>query len=104
MHLIDLRDIIEHKETDPDTYEAWRKALWEDAGYEIADVAENEPTLIPEDDFTEYAQELAEEIGAITQEQRWPTYCIDWERAARELKMDYTSVEVNGITYYFRAF
>jgi hypothetical protein len=31
-------------------------------------------------------------------------YCIDWERAARELKMDYTSVRVNGTTYYFRAF
>jgi hypothetical protein len=104
MHILDLRDIIEQKATDPETYEAWKKALWDDAGYEIDDVAENEPTMIPAYDFTEYAQELAEEIGAISHNQNWPNYCIDWERAARELKMDYSSVEVNGETYYFRSF
>jgi antirestriction protein len=104
MNIIDLRDILENKETELGTYEAWKKALWEDAGYAIDDVAENEPTMIPEYDFAEYAQELAEDIGAISQDAKWPVYCIDWERAARELKMDYTSVRVNGTTYYFRSF
>jgi antirestriction protein len=104
MNIIDLRDIVENKETESDTYEAWKKALWDDAGYAIDDVAENEPTMIPEYDFSEYAQELAEDIGAITRDAKWPVYCIDWERAARELKMDYASVRVNGTTYYFRAF
>jgi antirestriction protein len=104
MNIIDLRDIVENKETDPDTFEAWKTALWEDAGYAIDDVAENEPTMIPADDFTDYAQELAEDIGAIDGDAKWPVYCIDWERAARELKMDYASVRVNGTTYYFRAF
>ena len=104
MQLIDLRDIIDNKETDPTTYNAWKQGLWDDAGYEIDAVAEHEPTMIPASDFEEYAQELAEEIGAISHDRQWPNYCIDWERAARELKMDYTSVEVNGTTYYFRAF
>ena len=104
MNIIDLRDIIENKETESDTYEAWKKALWDDAGYAIDDVAENEPTMIPEYDFSEYAQELAEDIGAISSDAKWPVYCIDWERAARELKMDDASVRVNGTTYYFRAF
>ena len=60
--------------------------------------------MIPADDFTDYAQELAEDIGAIDRDAKWPVYCIDWERAARELKMDYASVRVNGTTYYFCAF
>jgi antirestriction protein len=84
--------------------QVWKTALWEDAGYVIDDVAENEPTIIPEYDFVDYAQELAEDIGAISQDAKWPVNCIDWERAARELKMDYVSVRVNGTTYYFRAF
>ena len=104
MNIIDLRDIVENKKTERETYEAWKTALWEDAGYAIDDVVENEPTMIPEYDFSEYAQELAEDIGAIDPEAKWPVYCIDWERAARELKMDYASVRVKGTTYYFRAF
>jgi antirestriction protein len=104
MNIIDLRDIIDNQEIEPEPYAAWKKALWEDVGYQIEDVAENEPTMIPASDFTEYAQELAEDIGAIDPDAKWPVYCIDWERAARELKMDYTSVRVNGTTYYFRAF
>ena len=69
MNIIDLRDIVDKQETEPDTYEAWKTALWDDAGYAIDDVAENEPTMMPEYDFTEYAQELVEDIGAIIQMQ-----------------------------------
>jgi antirestriction protein len=46
----------------------------------------------------DFAQEMAESLGAIPQDNSWPSYCIDWEWAARELMMDYT--EENG--YYFR--
>jgi hypothetical protein len=67
-------------------------------------LVENEPTLIAGSYFKEYAQELAEDIGAINKSNEWPNYCIDWERAARELKIDYTSVDVNGETYWFRAY
>lgn len=27
---------------------------------------------------------------------------VDWERAARELQMDYTPVEFDGVTYWVR--
>ena len=104
MKIIDLRDILENKETEPETYEAWKKALWDDAGYAIENVADNEPTMIPASDFEAYAKELAEDIGAIGRDAQWPVYCIDWERAARELQMDYASVQVNGTTYYFCSF
>lgn len=58
-------------------------------------------TLIPEYDFEEYAQQLAEDIGAIPEGAGWPLYCIDWEHAARELAMDYGSVEWEGTTYLY---
>lgn len=59
-------------------------------------------TLIRDSYFEEYAQELAEDIGSVTGSEQWPHNCIDWERAARELQMDYTSVEYDGITYWYR--
>jgi antirestriction protein len=59
--------------------------------------------LIRETYFEDYAQQFAEDIGAIDSEARWPNNCIDWEAAARELRMDYTSVEFDGITYLLRS-
>ena len=60
--------------------------------------------LIPVADFTEYAQELAEDCGDIPNagSDRWPLYCIDWEYAARELSHDYSLVTFEGIDYYWR--
>jgi hypothetical protein len=59
-------------------------------------------TLIRDDYFTTYAQELADDIGAVPANVQWPMTCIDWDMAARDLKMDYTSVEINGSTYWYR--
>lgn len=59
-------------------------------------------TLIPEDDFKDYAQEYAEEIGAVPESYTWPISCIDWEHAAKELSYDYNYVEFNGDYYYYR--
>ena len=59
-------------------------------------------TLIRGSYFQDYAQELADEIGAIDNKIGWPHTCIDWEKAARELQWDYSSVEVNGVTYWTR--
>ena len=60
-------------------------------------------TLVPEDEFEDYAREMAEDIGAINSSAGWPLHCIDWEWAARELAMDYSSVEYDGITYLVRS-
>jgi hypothetical protein len=58
--------------------------------------------LIRDSYFTEYARELAEDIGAIDSNAGWPARCIDWEQAANELRMDYSAVDFDGVTYWVR--
>lgn len=61
-------------------------------------------TLIRDDYFATYAQELADDLGTVPGDATaWPLYCIDWERAARDLRMDYTSGELDGVTYWGRS-
>ena len=60
---------------------------------------------IEDSDFEDYAQELAEEVCAdwrLIRDGRWPFSCIDWEKAADELKVDYTEFEWQGYTYWTR--
>lgn len=52
--------------------------------------------------FEQYAQELADDIGATNNDLRWPYNYIDWEAAAEELSMDYTEVTFDGVEYYTR--
>lgn len=63
-------------------------------------------TLIRDSYFRDYAMDLAEEISDQAErygrQPSWPYICIDWDKAARELQMDYTSVEFNGVTYWVR--
>jgi hypothetical protein len=60
-------------------------------------------TLILEDDFEEYAQELAEDTCGMPNSNQWPFYCIDWEYAAKELLHDYSSITYKGQEYYYLA-
>jgi hypothetical protein len=60
-------------------------------------------TLIRDSYFKDYAMELAEDIhGQSLYTGEWPMRCIDWDKAARELRMDYSSVEFDGVTYWYR--
>ena len=59
-------------------------------------------TLIRDSYFKAYAQELADDIGALEKDTQWPYTCIDWDQAARELQMDYSSAELDGVTYWFQ--
>lgn len=59
-------------------------------------------TLIHEDYFEQYAEELAEDIALINRNALWPLNHIDWKAAAEELKIDYTTVDFDGETYYVR--
>lgn len=58
--------------------------------------------MIPESEWIDYAQQLAEDIGAIPDNAQWPCTCIDWERAAKELAYDYSLVSYQGTDYYVR--
>lgn len=74
----------------------------------LADEASGSPdwtygeTLIRDSYFREYAQDLANDIGAMPDTSVWPCTCIDWERAVEELQQDYMSVEFGDETYWIR--
>jgi hypothetical protein len=55
--------------------------------------------FIRESYFKDYAQEFAEDCGLVKDNLQWPNNYIDWEQAARELAMDYSSFDFNGIDY-----
>lgn len=59
--------------------------------------------LIADSYFEDYARELAEDLGAIDKSSSWPNNCIDWSRAASELQYDYSSVDFDGETYWYRS-
>lgn len=60
-------------------------------------------TIIRDSYFEEYARDLAEDLhGNAIRGASWPFDCIDWKKAARELQMDYTSAEFDGVTYWAR--
>jgi len=58
--------------------------------------------LIRDSYFKNYAMELADDIGAIPRDLSWPATCIDWDQAAKELRMDYASVDFDGVDYWVR--
>lgn len=100
---VDLGDDDDNDADQDDLFEelaALEKLAEQCGGY--ADDWEHGVTLIRDSYFETYAQELAEDIGAINSEATWPHNCIDWEQAARELRMDYTAVEFDGVTYWVR--
>jgi antirestriction protein len=49
------------------------------------------------DSDIDFAQNRAEECGAITYSEKWPLNCIDWEGAAYDLMFNFT--QSNG--HYF---
>jgi len=77
------------------------KALADEASGYAADWPHGE-TLIRDSCFKAYAMELADDIGAIDNNASWPLTCIDWDQAARELQMDYSAVDFDGVTYWIR--
>lgn len=58
-------------------------------------------TLIRESYFERYCEELVEDIGDMPK--GVPSYVVvDWEATARNIKVDYTEVEFDDITYLVR--
>lgn len=108
--IIDSRDVIE-RITELETTEERDAAEHEELvalravaeqGKDYAPDWQYGEALIRDSFFQEYAQELAEDCDMIPADRAWPMTCIDWEQAARELQMDYTSVDFDGVTYWVR--
>ncbi len=117
MDILDLRDLgkeledlqarrDDEEQSDPlDDEEKERLAALESLEQDIGSLTNpDEPTLVNDRDFEEYAQELAEDLyGEALRGAQWPFSCIDWERAANELRADYSAVTFDGSTYLYRA-
>ena len=94
-------ELDEWNSENEEEYEAL-KALCED-GESYASDWNYGATLIHEDYFTEYAEELCREIGDIPND--LPDYIacnIDWDGVAQDLKVDYTEIDFDGQTYLVR--
>lgn len=76
---------------------------------ELAEEASSSPdwqygeSLIRESHFVEYARQFAEDVGLVSRRRSWPSNHIDWEAAARSLRMDYFSVDFGGVEYLIRS-
>lgn len=93
-----------YTDVDPaDREEAERlfKALRAVADYAEDNVADG-VTLIRSRHWVDYVRQYAKDIGTVNAEASWPNDCIDWDRAADELAMDYTVIEIDGSEYYIR--
>ncbi len=76
------------------------KAL-EDEAEDVAGDWRHGETLIRESYFTAWAEEYVSDIGDLPRE--IPSYlAIDWEKTANNLKVDYTEVDFDGVTYLIR--
>ena len=112
--ILDLRDIKEKRDeimsgeySDFDSaedaldYLKAVKELEDDYLYDSLDAIayKQAPGLIHDDYFEEYAENYADDIGAIDANATWPLNHIDWAEAADELKHDFIEVEFGGYTY-----
>lgn len=112
--MFDSRDAIERIEelemyepddndTDADFTQEDREEL--EALRDLADSAGSEwtygMTFIAESYFEDYVRELAYDVGYITEDSTMESY-IDWEKWANDVQMDYSSFEIEGVTFYAR--
>lgn len=109
--IIDSLDVIariddlesdDNRDTAEDEELSTLSALAREGGDYAADWETGE-ILIRDTYFRTYAQELAEDCGLLDDSaSTWPTNCIDWDQAARELQADYTSITFDGVDYWVR--
>ena len=59
-------------------------------------------TLIPEDEWIDYVEELCKDIGDVPRESPWYIE-IDWDKTAENIKADYSEIEYRGTTYLYRS-
>ena len=109
-HYEDQTECFEDILFEEEEIQNWKED-WLDEIAEICDIEKIEDelgsefeygvTLIHEDYFEEYTEELLIDCGYISKD--FPSWIeIDWEATANNLKQDYTEVEYQGKTYYGR--
>ena len=72
---------------------------------DLRDIVEELPRdayLILDDDFEQYAREYFDETRESSKPDAWPYNCIDWEKAARELQSDFSSIDIDDSSYFYQ--
>ena len=113
--IVDTRDVYERIEDceleleDEDLSDLLRED-YEDELCTLREVAAQLPSnaiygepLIRDSYFVEYAEQLAEDLGYVDGSEGWPFNHIDWDAAADDLKIDYWSVDWDGVEFWVRA-
>lgn len=98
-------DVEDPSESDIEDYEVYKEFL-----AQVCGCGSDHPwrgdyypsTFIADSYFTEYAQQYADDIGAIDCNASWPLCHIDWEAAASSLQQDFSSVEFGNVTYWYQ--
>ena len=86
---------------DPDIVEL--PTWWKDSDLTyLEEAASNHELLLVEEALGDYAEDLARDIEPYRYD-RWPLNCIDWERAAGEMRQDLTTIEIYGYTFFYRS-
>lgn len=105
--IIDSRDIIERidrleRDEDRDEDEDAELEALHALAEQGADYCGMAKHFIHDAYFVTYAQDFADDIGAINRDAAWPLSHIDWDAAADDLRQDYTALDFDGATYWAR--
>ena len=110
--LIDVRDLIDAvveaeeaaENGDADALRAYSAILAELRGYGGDEQFRGDwypGTLIHDRYFADYARELVEDCGDLPRD--LPHYIeVDWEATARNIRSDYSCIDIDGQTYWYR--
>lgn len=99
----ELNELLEAKENKEDYDEERLKAL-EELKEECEHYGWNDGIIfIPESEWEDYCEEFAYDCGYLDRHNNNPlSYCIDWSQWAESMTQDYSTVDFDGDTYYWR--
>ena len=109
-HYEEMTDTFEDIRFEEEEIESWKED-WENELKEIEEINDLEDevgsefedgvTLIEEDEFEDYYQELVEDCGYISKD--FPSWIeVDWSKTADNMRMDYSETEFRGTNYLWR--
>ncbi|RPJ30102.1 MAG: hypothetical protein EHM17_00370 [Verrucomicrobiaceae bacterium] len=88
-----------------ETAEVWEKQQPEGQEYaKLIDIIEEVGSadfLIHESHFSDHVREMLEDGGDVPKKLAWYIE-IDWEATAENIRSDYSTIEIDGQTYYYR--
>jgi hypothetical protein len=106
--LMSYQDELEDLHIDESNWQDWEDDKTElEELRNVADQGEDSAdwnygaTLIREDEFENYVQDLASDTCNVNFDE-WPCTCIDWDEAADQLRADYFDIDFDGVTYLVR--